>query len=134
MLLPQAETYLSAFCSALISLLFVLLLFTKTPFLQNGGTGSERVLIVGSFGATAVLLSGTPTSPLAQPKNVFFGQVISAVIGCSIARIFEYCSPERFNLARADGSGSVVFFVGGFAMALALLAMMATGTTHPPGG
>lgn len=40
-----------------------------------------RVVVVGSFGATAVLVYAAQQSPLAQPKNVFFGHGISAIVG-----------------------------------------------------
>ncbi len=40
-------------------------------------------LLIGSYGATAVLLYAAPLSPLAQPKNVFLGHSIAAFIGVS---------------------------------------------------
>ena len=43
--------------------------------------GTDLVMIIGSFGATAVLIYGAIRSPLAQPRNLIGGHVISAVIG-----------------------------------------------------
>ena len=37
--------------------------------------------IAGSFGSSMVLLFGFPESPFAQPKNVFFGHLITALVG-----------------------------------------------------
>ncbi|MGE5842341.1 MAG: HPP family protein, partial [Deltaproteobacteria bacterium] len=43
--------------------------------------GTDLTLIIGSFGASAVLLYGAVRSPLAQPRNLLGGHVFSAVIG-----------------------------------------------------
>ena len=42
---------------------------------------SDYLLIMAPFGATAVLVFGVPASPLAQPKNVIFGHLITAIVG-----------------------------------------------------
>ena len=42
---------------------------------------TDLVMIFGSFGASAVLIYGAIRSPLAQPRNIIGGHVISAVIG-----------------------------------------------------
>jgi CBS-domain-containing membrane protein len=81
-------------------------------------TGTELVLIIGSFGASAVLLFGAIKSPLAQPRNLLGGHVISALIGVSAYHLF----PTNLWLASA------------FAVATAIALMHATKTLHPPGG
>lgn len=73
--------------------------------------------IVTSFGATAVLIYAAPKSPLAQPKNVFFGHVISATVGTTVAFIF--------------GSSWWAITLG---VTVAIIIMDQTGTLHPPGG
>ncbi|HBT96714.1 MAG TPA: HPP family protein, partial [Desulfobulbaceae bacterium] len=45
------------------------------------------MFLVGSFGASAVLVYGAPKSPLAQPRNVLGGHVVSALVGISV-RLF----------------------------------------------
>eukprot|EP00878_Enallax_costatus_P001393 GHUV01001543.1.p1 GENE.GHUV01001543.1~~GHUV01001543.1.p1 ORF type:complete len:254 (+),score=39.42 GHUV01001543.1:1063-1824(+) len=75
-------------------------------------------LLVGSFGASAVLVYGVPESKLSQPRNLVGGQVISAIVGVCIRLALN----EIQWLANALG------------MSLALVAMQLTGTTHPPGG
>lgn len=75
-------------------------------------------VLIGSFGATAVLLFGAPRSPLAQPRNVLGGHVISALIGVSCWKLLR----EHPELAQA------------LAVSLALALMHATRTLHPPGG
>jgi CBS-domain-containing membrane protein len=41
----------------------------------------DVMLLLGSFGASCVLLFGYPDAPFAQPMNVIGGQVICTVIG-----------------------------------------------------
>ncbi|KAJ4132538.1 hypothetical protein NW754_015355 [Fusarium falciforme] len=45
-------------------------------------------IIVGSFGAGAVLEFYAIESPLAQPRNFFFGQLIAAILGIAIGKLF----------------------------------------------
>lgn len=74
-------------------------------------------LLVASFGASAVLLYGVPDSPLAQPRNVFFGHSISATVGV-IAYAFM----------------GLTWWSAGIATATAIALMLLTHTAHPPGG
>ena len=39
------------------------------------------VFLIASFGSTMVLLYGYPESPFAQPKNNFFGHLLTAIVG-----------------------------------------------------
>ena len=48
---------------------------------------SDNVFLIGSFGATCVLVYGVIESPLAQPRNLIGGHVISAIIGVSIYKL-----------------------------------------------
>jgi CBS-domain-containing membrane protein len=80
--------------------------------------GTEKVLIIGSFGASAVLLYGAPKSPLAQPRNLLGGHVISAVIGVAATLV----------------CGSVPWLAAALAVSLSIAAMHLTRTLHPPGG
>ena len=75
-------------------------------------------LIIGSFGASAVLVFGAPQSPLARPRNVLGGHVISALAGVFFAQLF----PDSVGLA------------AGLAVGSAIVLMLVTGTLHPPGG
>lgn len=73
--------------------------------------------VMASFGASAVLIYGVPDAPMAQPRNVIFGNTLSAATGVATFMIFglSWWSP-------AVGT------------ALALVVMLLTKTTHPPGG
>ena len=39
------------------------------------------LFLVASFGSTMVLLYGYPESPFAQPKNIFFGHLLTSIVG-----------------------------------------------------
>ncbi len=80
--------------------------------------GTELILIIGSFGASAVLIFGALKSPLAQPRNLLGGHLISAVIGVSAVKLL---APHLWLAAAV-------------AVATAIAAMHATKTLHPPGG
>lgn len=75
-------------------------------------------LLISSFGASAVLVYGAPRSPLAQPRNLVGGHVISAVIGVLCWQLFHSWPP----LAQA------------MAVATSIAVMHLTRTLHPPGG
>jgi CBS-domain-containing membrane protein len=55
------------------------------------------LFIAASFGSSMVLLFGFPESPFAQPKNVFFGHLVTALVGgifCklyTVANLYFYC-------------------------------------------
>jgi CBS-domain-containing membrane protein len=80
--------------------------------------GTDLVMIIGSFGASAVLIYGAIKSPLAQPRNLLGGHVISALVGVTAFKLFE----PNLWLAAA------------LAVATSIAVMHATKTLHPPGG
>ena len=43
--------------------------------------------IAASFGSSMVLLFGFPESPFAQPKNVFFGHLVTALVAVSYTHL-----------------------------------------------
>jgi len=77
-----------------------------------------KLLVIGSFGATAVLLFASPRAPFAQPRNLIGGHLISAVVGVACYRYL----PEILVLQEAA------------AVATAIALMQMTRTIHPPGG
>ena len=78
----------------------------------------DLLMIVGSFGASAVLIYGAIKSPLAQPRNLVGGHVLSALVGVAAYQIFH----GQLWLAAAA------------AVSTAIAVMHATRTLHPPGG
>ncbi len=79
---------------------------------------SDLVMIIGSFGASAVLIYGAIKSPLAQPRNLLGGHLFSAVIGVACYQLM---------------SGQM-WLASAIAVATAIAFMHATKTLHPPGG
>ena len=88
---------------------------------QFGAVSADLRGILGSAGATVVLLFAAPTAPLSQPRNVILGSVISAIIGMG----FQYVSVSQPSLR---------FLAGALACATSIVAMQLTMTVHPPAG
>ena len=76
------------------------------------------LFIAGSFGSSMVLLFGFPESPFAQPKNVFFGHLVTALVGVVFVAFVPL--PMFINIALAVGVG--IFF------------MILFNIVHPPAG
>ncbi|HWY12738.1 MAG TPA: HPP family protein [Bacteroidia bacterium] len=81
-------------------------------------TEYDNVFLIGSFGATAVLIFGATNSPLAQPRNLIGGHLISAIVGVCVHKLF----PNELWLAAS------------LSVSLSIVAMQITKTMHPPGG
>jgi CBS-domain-containing membrane protein len=79
---------------------------------------TDLVLLIGSYGASAVLIYGAIKSPLAQPRNLVGGHLVSALIGVTTYKLlFPY-----------------PWLAGAVAVATSIAVMHATKTLHPPGG
>ena len=76
------------------------------------------IFLIASFGSSMVLLYGYPESPFAQPKNVFFGHLLTALVGM----IFLYLIPLPLYI--------VLPLAVGFGVGLMILLNI----THPPAG
>ena len=74
-------------------------------------------LVLGSFGASCVLVFGFPDVPFAQPRNVILGHFLSSLIGLAFLAAF---GPHWWSVAPAVGT--------------AIAVMMLTRTVHPPAG
>lgn len=77
----------------------------------------DNLWLIPPFGASMVLVMAAHESPLAHPKNIFFGHVISALSGVIIYMLLGFS-----------------FLSVGIAVGLAIFLMMATNTVHPPAG
>jgi CBS domain-containing membrane protein len=82
------------------------------------GHASALPLLVPPIGASAVLAFAVPASPLAQPRAIIGGNMVSALAGVTCALAFH----PHPALAAAT------------AVACAIIAMGLLGCLHPPGG
>jgi len=78
----------------------------------------ENIFLIGSFGASAVLVFGAANSPLAQPRNLIFGHFFSAIIGVSCYKLIP----------------DIAWLSSALSVSLAIVIMQITKTMHPPGG
>ena len=74
-------------------------------------------LIAAPFGAAAVLVFAVPNSPLAQPRNLIFGNLIGGIVSVLMVTLF---GSEPWVMA--------------LSVATAIKVMQLTKTLHPPGG
>lgn len=81
-------------------------------------TNIENGLLIGSFGASSVLIYGIIQSPMAQPRNLLGGHLVSALVGVTIYKLM----PDTVWLAST------------LAVAMSIVLMQITKTMHPPGG
>ena len=76
------------------------------------------VFLLASFGSSMVLLYGYPESPFAQPKNVFFGHLITSLVGLFFLNFVPLPIYITIPLAVGFGVGLMIFL----------------NVTHPPAG
>ena len=98
-----------AACFSIITIGILALLTYKTSY---------GIFLIASFGSTMVLLFGYPESPFAQPKNIFFGHLLTASVGV----IFVNFIPLLLYLSMP------------LAVGIAVGLMILLNVTHPPAG
>tara|TARA_B100001109_G_scaffold221262_1_gene192665 strand:+ start:63 stop:527 length:465 start_codon:yes stop_codon:yes gene_type:complete len=76
------------------------------------------IFLIASFGSSMVLLYGYPESPFAQPKNIFFGHLVTSVVGILV--LFYIPLPIYITIPVAVGTGVCL--------------MIILNVTHPPAG
>jgi CBS-domain-containing membrane protein len=103
----NAKQVLTTLIGASLAILILSLAYPLTGF----------NILLAPFGATCVLLFALPDSPLAQPRNIIFGHLITAFIGLLFFHAFGF---TPFSVALSVG--------------VAIAAMRLTSTTHPPAG
>ena len=102
------QSFLAGFFS-IITISVLTILTYKTEY---------GIFLLASFGSSMVLLYGYPESPFAQPKNVFFGHLITALVGLFFLNFVPLPIYITIPLAVGFGVGLMIFL----------------NVTHPPAG
>ena len=76
------------------------------------------LFLIASFGSSMVLLYGYPESPFAQPKNIFFGHLLTSVVGIIVLNFISLPIYITIPVAVGLGVGLMILF----------------NVTHPPAG
>jgi len=105
----------SKIINALLSALGALIFISFLAFLDSSFEG--MIWLIPPFGASMVLVMAVHESPLAKPKNILLGHILSALSGV----IILYLIGDNFLAL-------------GIAVALAVFVMIVTDTIHPPAG
>ena len=79
---------------------------------------SFGLFLIASFGSSMVLLYGYPESPFAQPKNIFFGHLLTSFIGIIVLKSIPL----------------TIFITIPIATGLGVCFMILLNVTHPPAG
>ena len=101
--------------NALLSALGALIFISFLAFLDRSFEG--MIWLIPPFGASMVLVMAVHESPLAKPKNILLGHILSALSGV----IILYLIGDNFLAL-------------GIAVASAVFVMIVTDTIHPPAG
>ena len=76
------------------------------------------LFLAASFGSSMVLLYGYPESPFAQPKNIFFGHLITALTGVIFVNFIQL----------------PIFIIIPIAVGFGIFLMIILEVVHPPAG
>ena len=106
------ERFKLSFFAGLFSFLTIGILSALTYKTDYG------IFLIASFGSTMVILYGYPDSPFAQPKNIFFGHLVTALVGVVFLTFVPL--PLYINIAFAVGVG--------------IFLMILVNIIHPPAG
>ncbi len=87
---------------------------------SNSFSAHDSFFLLGSFGASAVLVYGAPEVPFSQPRNLLGGHVLSALVSVFLVKMF-------------DGVLDLALLCA-LSVALSVFVMHLTLTMHPPGG
>ncbi len=110
---PPASAILRAWLGGFLAIAAIgLLAQTQLPGELAG------LMLLGSFGASAVLLFAIHDSPYAQPRNLIGGHLLAALVGVACQQWLPL--PVWLNAA--------------LAVSLAIAAMQLLRVLHPPGG
>ena len=68
------------------------------------------IFLIASFGSTMVILYGYPDSPFAQPKNIFFGHLLTSFVGVIFVSFIQLPLFIILPLGVGFGVGLMILF------------------------
>ena len=108
----KKEKILKSFYAGIFSFITILILTLLTYKTSLG------IFLIASFGSSMVLLYGYSESPFAQPKNIFFGHLVTALVGITLSNFLTIPIYILLPVAVGLGVGLMIFL----------------DVTHPPAG
>ena len=108
----KKEILIKSFIAALFSTITIAALTYLTYKTQYG------IFLIASFGSSMVLLFGYPESPFAQPKNIFFGHLLTSLVGILVLYFFPFS----------------LYIIIPLAVGIGVSLMIILNVTHPPAG
>jgi len=108
----KKEKILKSFYAGIFSFITILILTLLTYKTSLG------IFLIASFGSSMVLLYGYSESPFAQPKNIFFGHLLTALVGIILSNFLTIPIYILLPVAVGLGVGLMIFL----------------DVTHPPAG
>jgi len=108
----KKEKILKSFYAGIFSFITILILTLLTYKTTLG------IFLIASFGSSMVLLYGYSESPFAQPKNIFFGHLLTALVGIILSNFLTIPIYILLPIAVGLGVGLMIFL----------------DVTHPPAG
>ena len=108
----KKEKILKSLYAGIFSFITILILTLLTYKTSLG------IFLIASFGSSMVLLYGYSESPFAQPKNIFFGHLVTALVGIILSNFLTIPIYILLPVAVGLGVGLMIFL----------------DVTHPPAG
>ncbi|MCD6013444.1 MAG: rane protein [Flavipsychrobacter sp.] len=111
--LTNSQEHFWSFAGSFVAIAIIAYLQTKIHLSEY-----ENIFLIGSFGASSVLVYGVIQSPFSQPRNLIGGHLVGAVVGVTVAKILP----------------DIIWLTAPLAVSVAIMLMRVTKTIHPPGG
>lgn len=121
---PKMTPLLQILVSSMLGFIGIFLVsVTDFWYLSRNFESDDRgiTMLTGTYAATAVLVYEAYLSPLAQPRNVIGGYLVSSFVGVSTRLICGFIGIPGW------GSGAI-------SLSMSIAFMKLTKTIHPPGG
>jgi len=125
---PSVWSFVGSFVGIAVLALFPRAIGPICPMFPEALVLGLEKLLIGSFGAMAVLVFGAPKAPLAQPKNVVAGNAMGALAGVLVVQASALLAKAHF-----PESPNLIWLKAAFAVSLTIAGQEVCSVVHPPG-